>query len=93
MLLPPGDAQVDGREAAAQWFEGFPKFLEFAGEPSVVRGSGNIAFTTGSAEGKLEVDGEAVDARFKWLAVFEKQADNSWKMVADMWNDDRGSNA
>ncbi len=93
ILLPPGDARVDGRETAAQWLEGFPKALEFAGEPSIVRGSGNMAFTSGSARGQMEIDGEAVDAGFKWLAVFEKQEDGTWKMLADMWNDDASSAA
>ena len=88
MLLPPGDARVDGREAAAQWFEGFPKLLEFEGEPSVVRGGGNMAFTTGVARAKLEMDGKVVDAGFKWLAIFERQEYGGWKMLANMYNDE-----
>ena len=86
ILLPPGDSRVDGREAAAEWLEGFPRVLEFDGEPSVVRGSGAMAFTTGVARARLEVEGEAVDAAMKWLAVFEQQEDGGWKMLVDMWN-------
>ena len=88
ILLPPGDSRVDGKEAAAEWLEGFPKVLEFKGSPSVVRGTGNMAFTTGVAHTKLEMDGEAIDAAMKWLAVFERQDNGGWKMIVDMWNGD-----
>jgi ketosteroid isomerase-like protein len=88
LLLPPGAARVDGREATAKWLEGFPKILEFSGEPSVVQGNGTMAFTSGSAPAKLEVNGEVTEARFKWLAVFEKDEGGTWKMIANMFNDD-----
>jgi hypothetical protein len=29
-----------------------------------------------------------VAARFKWLAVYEKQNNGKWMMVADIWNDE-----
>ena len=88
ILLPPGDSRVDGREAAEEWLEGFPKVLAFSSSPSVVRGTGNMAFTTGVAHAKLEMDGEPIDAAMKWLAVFDRQGDGGWKMVVDMWNGD-----
>jgi ketosteroid isomerase-like protein len=86
ILLPPGDHRIDGKMAAAEWLEGFPRVLEFAGEPSLVRGSENMAFTTGIARAKLEMEGEVVDAAMKWLAIFERQDDGGWKMLVDMWN-------
>ncbi len=87
ILIPPGDSHIHGRATAQEWLESFPRFIEFAGEPSVVRGSGDMAFTTGVAHGKLEIDGEAVDTVFKWLAVLERQDDGEWKMLADAWNE------
>ena len=88
ILLPPGSGRLDGREAAKAWLDGFPKMLEFEGEPSVVQGCGTLAFTTGVATAKLEIDGEIVDQAMKWLVVFERQDDGGWKMLANMWNDE-----
>ena len=86
MILPPGAHRVDGRAAAAEWLESFPKLLEFSGKPSIIHGHGNIAFTTGVAHAKMEIDGAVVDDAMKWLGIFERQEDGSWKMLADMWN-------
>lgn len=88
VLLPPDTPRVDGRERAARWFESFPKIVDFSGTPTNIRGDGHMAFTTGIAKATLEVDGEAADVAFKWLAIFERQGDGTWKMVADMWNDE-----
>jgi len=87
VLVPPGDSHVIGREAAKEWLESFPRFLEFSAEPTVIRGSGDMAFTTGVAKAKLEVDGEPQDAAFKFLAVFQRQSNGEWKMAADGWNE------
>lgn len=88
MLLPPGSARVDGRVAAKKWLEGFPRMTAFEGVPSAIRGSADMAFTTGTASAILVIDGKPTPGRFKWLAVFQKQADGKWRMLADMWNDD-----
>jgi ketosteroid isomerase-like protein len=88
MLLPPGEAKTVGKEAARNYLEGFPVTLEFSGEPALIKGSGDMAFTIGHARGKFEIDGEAVDIAMKWLAIYERQADGRWKMLADMWNGD-----
>ena len=88
MLLPPGAHRVDGRENAEEWLKNFPKIVAFEGEPSIVQGSGTMAFTTGVAKAKFEVEGEIVDGALKWLAIFERQEDGDWKMLADMWNDE-----
>ena len=87
MLLPPGAHRVDGREAARVWLEDFPKLVAFEGEPSVIHGSGTMAFTSGVATAKFEIDGEVVDGAMKWLAICERQEDGGWKLLADMWND------
>ncbi|HUP51441.1 MAG TPA: DUF4440 domain-containing protein [Longimicrobiales bacterium] len=86
VLVPDGAPHVHGRKAVEEWFATFPRFVEFSAEPTVIRGRGDMAFTTGVAKAKLEVDGEVRDAAFKWLAVFERQANGEWKMVADGFN-------
>jgi len=70
------------------WLEDFPKMVAFEGEPSIIQGSGSLAFTTGVATAKFEIDGEIVDGAMKWLAICEKQANGEWKLLADMWNDE-----
>lgn len=88
MLLPPGAARVDGRVAVQKWLEGFPSITAFEAVPSAVRGSADLAFTSGSGSMTVMVNGQPTPGRFKWLAVCQKQADGKWKMLADMWNDE-----
>ena len=87
ILLPPDTRGTRGIEAGLEMLETFPPTLEFEGEPSVIKGSGDMAFTTGHCKAKLLLDGRPTDVGMKWLAIFERQDDGMWKVIADTWND------
>ena len=51
--------------------------------------SGDMAFLTGTYElSTNDPSGKPVNDRGKYLEVWEKQSDGSWKCAADMWNSD-----
>jgi ketosteroid isomerase-like protein len=87
ILLPPDSMGTHGLDEGQAMFETFPTTLEFEGEPSVIKGSGDMAFTSGYCKAKLVLDDTPTDVGMKWLALFERQADGGWKVIADMWND------
>jgi ketosteroid isomerase-like protein len=52
--------------------------------------SGDIAFSSGTYEVTMNdvVTGKPVNDHGKYLAVWEKQTDGTWKCGADIWNSD-----
>jgi uncharacterized protein (TIGR02246 family) len=51
--------------------------------------SGDIAYTSGTYEVTMtDPTGTPVNDRGKYLEVWKKQADGTWKCVIDMWNSD-----
>ncbi len=87
VLMPPDHAVVEGRAAIEAWLERFCRIQEWSATVEAVGGSGDFAFTRGgTAPMTVEVEGVPTSTSVKWLAVFRKQPDGIWKMVADMWN-------
>jgi ketosteroid isomerase-like protein len=56
--------------------------------------SGELGYLTGSYELTMnDAGGKPVTDRGKYLEVWKKQADGSWKCVADIWNSDLPASA
>jgi ketosteroid isomerase-like protein len=56
--------------------------------------SGDLAFSSGTYEVTLnDPTGTPVNDRGKYLEVWKKQSDGSWKCVADAWNSDLPASA
>ena len=56
-----------------------------------VRVIGDLAFARGTYKGKStpKVPGAAViEDKGKWVDVYQRQPDGSWKMIVDIWNSD-----
>jgi ketosteroid isomerase-like protein len=62
-----------------------PMYVESAKAGDLVYDLGSYTMTTRPAKGK----GAAVTDHGKYLAVWKKQADGSWKAEADTWNSDK----
>jgi ketosteroid isomerase-like protein len=62
-----------------------PMYVEAAKDGDMVYDLGSYTMTTKPAKGK----GAAVTDHGKYLAVWKKQADGSWKAEADTWNSDK----
>src|SRR5437667_12545589 len=51
--------------------------------------SGDLAYVSGTYEETMtDASGKPVNDRGKYVEVWEKQTDGTWKVVADIWNSD-----
>jgi uncharacterized protein (TIGR02246 family) len=56
--------------------------------------SGDLACLSGTYElGMNDASGKPVNDRGKYVEVWQKQADGTWKVVADIWNSDLPASA
>ena len=63
-----------------------PMYVESADSGDMVYVLGSYTMTTKPAKGKK---GNPVIDHGKYMAVWKKQADGSWKAEADTWNSDK----
>ena len=93
VLLPAAEPQITGREAIrAEWAKLFaiPAFANTSRTTQLeVAASGELAFTRGVYETRLTgQDRRPVTERGKWVSVWRRQADGSWRIVVDAYNTD-----
>ena len=94
--FPPNAAIASGQEAMRALF---PQLVESPGfalsaETTTVEVSraGDLAYSPGIYEITVnDPEGNPVTTVGKWVSVWKKQADGSWKVVAHIWNPDEPS--
>jgi ketosteroid isomerase-like protein len=93
VLLPPNDKKASGKENDRKVIAdllGLPG-LALSWEPAKVEvaQSGDLAYTQGSYKlTTTDAHGQPMTDQGKTLEIWKKQADGTWKCVADMWNSD-----
>ena len=90
ILFPPNEEMLRGSEPIGQFWkkshEGGVASVKLT--TSDVERSGDIAFETGKVELVLRADGKPdSSASAKYLVVWKRQSDGSWKLHRDIWND------
>jgi len=92
-MLPPNDPLTTGKEDIKAMFSSMMELPGFSlkWEPSVVEiaSSGDLGYTIGAY--KLSINdstGMPMVDTGKYLTVWKKQANGSWKVTADMFNSD-----
>lgn len=85
-IFPPGGPAVSGREAVQDWMGGFPPIHSITNGTHEIMGSGRFAVAVGSIRVRTVQD-RPDPPRTKWMAVYEKDSDGRWAMVADIWNE------
>lgn len=90
VLLPPHGASVQGREAIRTWIAALPPLSDVRADVADLEGRGDLAYARGSYSMKIAVPGAPapVDEKGKYLEIWRKQADGSWKLEKDMFNSD-----
>ena len=92
VLLPPNGPRVTGKQAIrAAWTALIAPgvVLTWSAEKVEVSQSGDLAYIVGSYEdSSKDAKGKPATDKGKTLEVFKKQADGSWKVVADMYSSD-----
>ncbi len=89
-LLPPDAPLAQGKEAirgVINMLEGLPGFnVTWTAVAADVGSGGDLGYTRGTY--RMTMDGPAgpVTINGKYLTVWKKQADGTWKVTADMFN-------
>ena len=88
--MPPNQPAVQGRAAIRSWLDQFPPITAFDFHLVDLEGQGGLAFMRGAWRITMKPPGAtpAVSDSGKILVVLRKQADGSWRRVADAWNSD-----
>ena len=90
-MFPPNASLVTGQEAIrALWAQlmASPGYaLSWQATRAEVSGTGDLGYTVGTYEFTInDPQGQPVTERGKYVAVWKKQPDRTWKIVADIYN-------
>jgi ketosteroid isomerase-like protein len=93
VAYPPNEPVCVGRAAARKvWAAYFadPSFkISWKSTHAEVANSGDMGFTSGPYEASYNgADGKMINEKGKFLCVWRKQRDGTWKATHDMWNTD-----
>jgi ketosteroid isomerase-like protein len=90
IVLRPHAPAVEGRETIQQWLTTLPSISNAQGEVNEIFGYGDFAYTRGTYSMTFSIPGVAmpIDERGKFLQIFRKQGDGSWKMAREIYNSD-----
>jgi uncharacterized protein (TIGR02246 family) len=93
LVMPSNSPVLQGKAAARAMWQAMFNMPGFGGgwkatKVDVAR-SGDLAYVTGTYEiNETDSNGKPKTDKGKYLEVWKKQADGSWKCVADMFNTD-----
>lgn len=89
--FPPGKKMIRGKESLrayyATWFTDPNLVIDWKPVIAEASASGDLGMTIGEAEFRTkDKDGKPVSNPGKYLTVWKKQKDGSWKVIADLGN-------
>ena len=87
-VFPPGQPLVNGRDAIKQlWGAFIPLLQRLSLTTTRIEASGELAYGPGPYEMTLaQPDGSTAEDRGKYVVVYRRQADGSYRVVADIFN-------
>ena len=92
VAYPPGASAARGTAAIHTAWEGIkdPNYsVSWRSTVAEVASSGEVGFTSGTFDESIKgTDGKVTHSTGKFLCIWKKQRDGSWKAVHDMWNYD-----
>jgi ketosteroid isomerase-like protein len=93
IVMPPNEASAPTKEAIrSAWKEMLTTpgaAISWKATKVEVAKSGDLAYVSGTYEETMtDASGKPVKDRGKYVEIFKKQADGTWKVVADIWNSD-----
>jgi ketosteroid isomerase-like protein len=90
VFMPPNGEAVRGRDEVAAWTtEGTPPLEELRYELVQVEGAGDLAYVYGNYSMTVTPpEAEPTTDRGKYLEIWRRQADGSWKMALGIFNSD-----
>ena len=93
VVMPPNSPALTTKEAIRKGWKDMIESpglsLSWQATKVEVASSGDLAYVSGTYEDTTTgAGGKKTTEKGKYLEVLKKQADGSWKCVADMWNSD-----
>ncbi len=89
IVLLPNQAAFQGRAAIQAWMEAPPPLSNFQMKSLEIEGRGDLAYDRGTYSMTVTPAGAApIEDHGKYLTIWRKQADGSWKVLRDIWNSD-----
>jgi len=89
VMLPPGGDMIKGKKAIEELYTKFLQtgMKEVALTTVEVGGSGDTAYEIGKTKVRIQPEGQQVMTdSTKYLVVWKRQADGTWKVHVDIWN-------
>ena len=87
--MPPNANANAGPDKVVEFHtaEGGPTLVSFSLNSEEIEGNGDVAYSRGTWTYKGKVnDSTEVNDNGKYLVIFRKQADNSWRLSRETWN-------
>jgi ketosteroid isomerase-like protein len=89
ILNPPNAPSAKGQEAIVAFFKSLPPISDLKFDMLEINGSGNIAYVYGTYSLTMTVPGGKPESdKGKYVEVWKRQADGSWKAAFDSFNSD-----
>lgn len=86
--MPMVKGRADIEKMMRAWAQSEMKMKEFRSTTISVEGAGDLAVQLGRYFQTFEMSGKVIADTGKFVTVWRKQVDGSWKMAYDMWNTD-----
>jgi len=90
IVLRPNGPAVQGREAIQQWLATLPPISNAKGNGVEIVGYGDLAYLRGTYSMTFSIPSlpAPIDEQGKFLQIYRKQSDGSWKMTREIYNSD-----
>lgn len=89
MFLPPNLPAQESRATIEAWGRSFPPITDLQIEPLEVEGVGDLAYVRGRYSLVLALPGTPpTPDRGKYIEIWRRQSDGSWKLSRDIYNSD-----
>jgi ketosteroid isomerase-like protein len=88
--MPASGPMLKGKEAiqknSDEMMKSGMKFTAVKFTSSEVGGSGTLAYEIGTYDMSMEIGPTKIDDNGKYMTLWKKQADGSWKVFSEIWN-------
>ena len=90
IVLRPHAPAIQGREAIQQWLATLPPISNAKGQGIEIVGYGDLAYLRGSYSMTFSIPGAPApfEEQGKFLQIYRKQSDGSWKLTREIYNSD-----
>ena len=86
-FLPPNGPALEGRPAIRTWVIAFTGMATFTATPDEIDGSDRVAYARGTYAFTMKPTAKTQGSDTgKWLTIYQRQSDGSWRIRRNIWN-------